>query len=53
MLTEYIDSAMTLAHYEILEDDKSYHGRIPDVPKANTSRDSSAFLEGIERKNEA
>lgn len=30
MLTEYIRSAMELAHYEILDDDKSYYGEIKE-----------------------
>ncbi len=30
MLTEYVASAMKLAHYEILEDDKSYYGEIKE-----------------------
>jgi len=30
MLTEYIDSAMRLAHYEILDDDRSYFGEIKE-----------------------
>jgi predicted RNase H-like HicB family nuclease len=30
MLTDYIDCAMERAHYEILEDDKSYYGEIKD-----------------------
>jgi predicted RNase H-like HicB family nuclease len=29
MLLEYIDKAMTKAHYEILRDDNSYYGEIP------------------------
>ena len=29
MLTQYIESAMKKAHYEILEDDKTYYGEIP------------------------
>jgi predicted RNase H-like HicB family nuclease len=28
MLTEYVGSAMKRAHYEILEDDKSYYGEV-------------------------
>lgn len=30
MLTEYIRAAMRHAQYEILEDDKSFYGAIPD-----------------------
>jgi predicted RNase H-like HicB family nuclease len=29
MLLEYINKAMTKAHYEILQDDNSYYGEIP------------------------
>lgn len=29
MITEYIHKAMTLAHYEIIEDDGTYWGEIP------------------------
>lgn len=29
MLLQYITAAMKRAHYEILEDDKSYYGEIP------------------------
>jgi predicted RNase H-like HicB family nuclease len=29
MLTAYIQAAMRLAHYEILEDDGSFYGEIP------------------------
>lgn len=29
MLTDYIQTAMHKAHYEILEDDGSYYGEIP------------------------
>jgi len=29
MLTEYIHKAMELAHYEIIEDDRTYWGEIP------------------------
>lgn len=29
MLTDYIQAAMHKAHYEILEDDRSYYGEIP------------------------
>jgi predicted RNase H-like HicB family nuclease len=29
MLLQYITAAMKQAHYEILEDDKSYYGEIP------------------------
>ena len=30
MLTHYIGSAMKRAHYEILEDDKSYYGEVKE-----------------------
>lgn len=30
MLTEYIEAAMRHAHYEILKDDGTYYGEIPD-----------------------
>lgn len=30
MLTQYIDSALKRAHYEILEDDKSYYGEVKE-----------------------
>ena len=30
MITEYIRAAMARAHYEIVEDDHSYYGEIPD-----------------------
>lgn len=30
MLTEYIQKAMELAHYEIIEDEKTYWGEIPN-----------------------
>lgn len=30
MLTQYINSAMKRAHYEILEDDKSYYGEVKE-----------------------
>jgi predicted RNase H-like HicB family nuclease len=30
MLTEYIDKAMHLAEYEVIEDDGTYFGSIPD-----------------------
>ena len=29
MIREYIDTAMTCAHYEFLEDDGTYYGEIP------------------------
>jgi predicted RNase H-like HicB family nuclease len=32
MLTEYIEAAMRHAKYEILPDDKSYYGEIPECP---------------------
>lgn len=32
MLTEYIAAAMRHARYEILPDDGSYYGEIPDLP---------------------
>jgi predicted RNase H-like HicB family nuclease len=31
MLTAYIQAAMRHAHYEILEDDGSFYGEIPDL----------------------
>lgn len=31
MLREYVSAAMRRAHYEILEDDGTYYGEIPDV----------------------
>lgn len=30
MLIQYIDSEMKRAHYEILEDDKTYYGEVKD-----------------------
>ncbi len=30
MLTKYLKAAMSYAHYEILADDGSYYGEIPD-----------------------
>ena len=30
MIREYIDTALAKAHYEILPDDNSYYGEIPD-----------------------
>ena len=30
MLTKYIDAAMQRARYEILEEDKTYYGEIPE-----------------------
>ena len=30
MITQYIDAAMRLAKYKILEDDGSYYGEIPE-----------------------
>ena len=32
MLTAYIDAAMHHARYEILADDNSYYGAIPELP---------------------
>ncbi|MCX6904489.1 MAG: type II toxin-antitoxin system HicB family antitoxin [Verrucomicrobia bacterium] len=32
MLAQYIDMALELARYEIIEDDKSYWGEIPGFP---------------------
>ena len=32
MLTNYLEAAMRHAHYEILKDDGSYYGEIPDCP---------------------
>jgi len=32
MLTKYIQAAMQRAHYEILEDDGTSYGSIPDLP---------------------
>lgn len=34
MLTDYIQAAMTRANYEILEDDGTFYGAIPDCPGA-------------------
>ena len=34
MLTRYLQAAMRLAHYEILADDGSYYGEIPECPGA-------------------
>lgn len=31
MLREYVSAAMRRAHYEILEEDGTYYGEIPDV----------------------
>lgn len=31
MLTEYINSALENAHYEIIEDDKTFWGEIPEL----------------------
>ena len=30
MITEYIQAAMSKAHYEIIEDDGSFYGEIPE-----------------------
>lgn len=30
MLTKYLEAAMRHAHYEILEDDRTYYGEIPE-----------------------
>jgi predicted RNase H-like HicB family nuclease len=32
MLTKYIQAAMRRAHYEILPDDGSFYGSIPELP---------------------
>ncbi|MEQ8818895.1 MAG: type II toxin-antitoxin system HicB family antitoxin [Sumerlaeia bacterium] len=32
MITQYLDAAMKSATYEILPDDRSYYGEIPDFP---------------------
>ena len=32
MLTQYINSAMKHARYEILDDDKSYYGEVKECP---------------------
>ena len=32
MLTAYIRAAMRQAHYEIIEDDGSFYGSIPQIP---------------------
>jgi predicted RNase H-like HicB family nuclease len=34
MLTEYIEAAMGRANYEIVEDDGSFYGHIPEFPGA-------------------
>jgi predicted RNase H-like HicB family nuclease len=49
MLTQYIDSAMKRAHYEILEDDKSYYGEVKECEgvyaNASTLEDCRKELE--------
>lgn len=32
MLTQYLAAAMRHAHYEVLSDDDSFYGEIPDCP---------------------
>lgn len=32
MLTAYLDAAMRLARYELLEDEAAFYGEIPDCP---------------------
>jgi predicted RNase H-like HicB family nuclease len=32
MLTKYLDAAMRHAHYEILKEDGTYYGEIPECP---------------------
>jgi predicted RNase H-like HicB family nuclease len=32
MLTQYLDAAMSRAHYEILKDDGTFYGEIPECP---------------------
>lgn len=32
MLTKYLEAAMRHAHYEILKDDGTYYGEIPECP---------------------
>jgi len=31
MLTNYVNAAMSKAHYEILPDDEGYYGRVPEL----------------------
>ena len=40
MLTQYIDAAMERATYEILKDDNSYYGEIPDCPGVYANSDT-------------
>ena len=40
MLTKYINKAMELAHYEILSDDKSYYGEIPECQGVYANADT-------------
>ncbi len=51
MLTEYIRAAMGHARYEILEDDRSFYGEIPDFESvwanANTLEDCRDELEEV------
>lgn len=49
MLTQYIESAMKRAHYEILEDDKSFYGEVKECEgvyaNASTLEDCRKDLE--------
>lgn len=51
MLTRYVHSAMRRAQYEILEDDRSYFGRVPDLQgawaKAGTIEECRAELQEV------
>jgi predicted RNase H-like HicB family nuclease len=51
MLTEYIAAAMKRATYEILEEDGTYYGEIPECPgvwaNAETSEDCRRELQEV------
>lgn len=40
MITEYITKALEKAHYEILADDGTYYGEIPDCPGVYANAES-------------
>jgi predicted RNase H-like HicB family nuclease len=51
MIREYMDGAMRKAKYEILEDDASYYGEIPECPgvwaNAKTLEECREELEAV------
>jgi predicted RNase H-like HicB family nuclease len=49
MLTEYIRAAMRRAHYEILEDDKTFYGETPGFDDVWANSDT---LEGCREELE-